>query len=91
VGIRLYDTHVLVNQLAEQLRLVFEGDGEREITGAAPIETASESDLSFAASAKVFEAARRSSAGCLIVPTDFINHDRRTIIRSTQTRAHFAC
>jgi UDP-3-O-[3-hydroxymyristoyl] glucosamine N-acyltransferase len=81
---------VRVNELAERLQVSFEGDAIRDISGAAPIETAGAADLSFVNSRKAFEAAGTSAAGCLVVPLDFENQDARTILRSPQPRATFA-
>src|SRR5436305_87361 len=46
-----------VRELALKIGLRFEGDGEREITGAAPVDSASPEDLTFAGP-KAFAAAR---------------------------------
>jgi UDP-3-O-[3-hydroxymyristoyl] glucosamine N-acyltransferase len=79
-----------VRELAEWLAATFEGDGETELSGAAPLETAGTSDLSFVASRKAVEQARSSAAGCLIVPFDFENPGGRTAIRAPEPRAAFA-
>jgi UDP-3-O-[3-hydroxymyristoyl] glucosamine N-acyltransferase len=81
---------VRVCELADWLDATFEGDGERNITGAAPIEAAGVEDLSFAGTRKAYEQADASAAGCLIVPIDFPNPRSRTVIRSPQPRAAFA-
>jgi UDP-3-O-[3-hydroxymyristoyl] glucosamine N-acyltransferase len=81
---------VRVRELAERLGLTFEGEGEREVRGVAPIETATHSDLSFVGGAKLFDSANRSAAGCLIVPHEFQNTDRRTLLRAESPRASFA-
>jgi UDP-3-O-[3-hydroxymyristoyl] glucosamine N-acyltransferase len=81
---------VRVHELAEALQAAFEGDGDREITGAAPIESAGPRDLSFAGNRKAFAASAESGAGCLLVPHDFNNDGGRTLIRVEQPRAAFA-
>lgn len=44
------------------------GDGEVLVTGVANLESATEGDISYVENEKLFEAARRSKASCLIVP-----------------------
>ena len=77
-----------VSELARAISSAYEGDGSREITGAAPLEDASICDLAFAASFKAFAAAEASGAGCLIVPVEYISS--QTLIRSTAPRRSFA-
>ncbi|HVX67034.1 MAG TPA: UDP-3-O-(3-hydroxymyristoyl)glucosamine N-acyltransferase [Bryobacteraceae bacterium] len=79
-----------MRELAEWLAATFEGDGEIELAGAAPLETAGTSDLSFVGNRKAVEEARNSSAGCLIVPLGFENPGGRTAIRVAEPRAAFA-
>ena len=57
-----------VRELAEWLGATFEGDGEKELTGVAPLETAGGSELSFLGGRKAMQQADSSAAGCLIVP-----------------------
>jgi UDP-3-O-[3-hydroxymyristoyl] glucosamine N-acyltransferase len=90
MGIPLYHTSVLVRDMAAMLAAVYQGNGDREITGAAPLETASAGELSFVGNRKAFEAARRSSAGCLIVNAEYSPEGDQTVIRSPQPRAAFA-
>lgn len=78
-----------VREIAAFLRAEYEGDGEVEISGAAPVESARSSDLSFAAGAALARV-DASQAGCLIVPPDFSNVDGRPIIRAPQPRGAFA-
>jgi UDP-3-O-[3-hydroxymyristoyl] glucosamine N-acyltransferase len=68
----------------------FEGDGERELSGAAPLDKAGAFELSFVADAKAAARAAASAAGCLIVPLDFANPSGRTVIRCPHPRAAFA-
>ncbi len=79
-----------VRELAEFLGAVFEGDGEKELAEAAPLESAGESSLAFAAGRKGLAQAESSSAGCLIVPPDWPNPGSRTVIRAADPRAAFA-
>jgi UDP-3-O-[3-hydroxymyristoyl] glucosamine N-acyltransferase len=81
---------MLVRELAEKLAVRLEGDGEVEITGAAPLETATAEQLSFVAGRKAFDAALASLAGCLVVPQDFGNTSGRTLLRAAQPRGIFA-
>src|SRR5215471_8942587 len=78
-----------VRELAQWLGAGFEGDGETEIMGAAPIELAGPEEISFINSRKAAQQAEASSAGCLIVPMDFPGGGR-TVIRSEAPRATFA-
>ncbi len=77
-------------ELAEWLGATFEGDGEKELTGVAPIETAGAADLSFVGSRKGLRQAEASAAGCLIVPPDYENPEGRTVIRVPEPRTAFA-
>ena len=77
-----------VRELALKLGLRFEGDGEREITGAAPVDAASPEDLTFAGP-KAFAAARATKAGCAIVPASFENTGQ-TVLRAENPRLAFA-
>ncbi len=79
-----------VRELAEWLAATFEGDGEKELVKAAPLETAGAAELSFVGSRKAAEQAQSSAAGCLIVPPDFRNSGGRTVIRVPEPRAAFA-
>jgi UDP-3-O-[3-hydroxymyristoyl] glucosamine N-acyltransferase len=78
-----------VRELAEWLGATFEGDGEKELTGVAPLETAGSSDLSFVGSRKATAQAGKSAAGCLIVPEEW-SSSYRTVIRVPQPRTSFA-
>jgi UDP-3-O-[3-hydroxymyristoyl] glucosamine N-acyltransferase len=78
-----------VRELAEWLGATFEGDGEKELTGIAPIETAGAGDLAFLDSRKAAKQASASAAGCLIVPSGFPNPGGRTVIHAAEPRAAF--
>lgn len=84
-----YDNAMRVRELAELLGLPWEGDGEREVTGVAPLETAGAGDLSFA-SGKGLRKAAASAAGCLIVPMEQEGVEARTLLRSKDPRADMA-
>jgi UDP-3-O-[3-hydroxymyristoyl] glucosamine N-acyltransferase len=81
---------MLVRELAEHLAVRFEGDGAVNITGAAPLEGAAADQISFIGSRKAFDAAEKSTAGCLVAPHDFGNASGRTLLRAAQPRAIFA-
>ena len=53
MGIPLYDTSVLVRDLAAMLDCPFEGDGGRDISTAAPLDSATADALSFAVAARL--------------------------------------
>jgi UDP-3-O-[3-hydroxymyristoyl] glucosamine N-acyltransferase len=78
-----------VREIAASLRAEYEGNGELEIMGAAPLESAGPSDVSFASGAALARVGA-SQAGCLILPHDFSNTDGRTAIRASQPRGAFA-
>src|ERR1039458_10865381 len=73
-----------VRELAEWLGATFEGDGEKELTGVAPLETAGGSELSFLGGRKALQQADSSAAGCLIVPPDYPSPSRRTVIHAPE-------
>src|ERR1019366_110083 len=79
-----------VRELAEWLGATFEGDGERDLTGVAPLETAGDSEVSFVGSRKAAAQAQDSAAGCLIVPTEWPSPSQRTVIRAPEPRTAFA-
>lgn len=76
-------------QLGARLGVAVAGDGGREIEGAAPLESAGETDLAFVASAKNFDQARASGAGCLIAPQDYAGPNA-AILRDASPRRLFA-
>jgi UDP-3-O-[3-hydroxymyristoyl] glucosamine N-acyltransferase len=78
-----------VRELAEWLGATFEGDGEKELAGVAPLETAGARDLAFLDSRKAAKQAAASAAGCLIVPFGFPNPGGRTVIHTSEPRAAF--
>lgn len=79
-----------VRELAQWLAATFEGDGEKELTGVAPLESAGATELAFVGNRKAAERAHASAAGCLIVPPDFPNPGGRTLIRAAEPRTAFA-
>src|SRR6202453_2973363 len=79
-----------VRELADWLGATFEGDGEKELSGVAPLESAGESELSFIGNRKAMQQSDFSAAGCLIVPPDYPGPTRRTVIRAPEPRTAFA-
>ncbi|MGA2271558.1 MAG: UDP-3-O-(3-hydroxymyristoyl)glucosamine N-acyltransferase [Bryobacteraceae bacterium] len=75
-----------VRELAEWLGATFEGDGEKELTGVAPLETAGASDVAFVGSRKAAQQAESSAAGCLIVSLEWPSPAYRTVIRAPEPR-----
>ncbi|MGA2772776.1 MAG: UDP-3-O-(3-hydroxymyristoyl)glucosamine N-acyltransferase [Bryobacteraceae bacterium] len=75
-----------VRELAEWLGATFEGDGERELAGVAPLETAGTSELAFVGSRRAAQQAESSAAGCLIVPLEWPSPCYRTVIRAPEPR-----
>jgi UDP-3-O-[3-hydroxymyristoyl] glucosamine N-acyltransferase len=78
-----------VGEIAERVGGSVEGDANREIHAAAPIELAGPDELAFAATPKALAAARSSDAGCLIVGEQ-ASLPGRTLIRVPNPRAAFA-
>jgi UDP-3-O-[3-hydroxymyristoyl] glucosamine N-acyltransferase len=76
-----------VKDLAEWLECPWEGDGGLEIRRVAALEDAGPPDLSFATRGRGVKQAAGSAAGCLLVPEDFANPGKRTIIRAKDPRA----
>src|SRR5690349_5432331 len=79
-----------VRELAEWLGATYEGDGEKELTGVAPVETAGASELAFVGTRKAEVQAESSAAGCLLVPLEWAASRHRTVIRVSQPRTAFA-
>ena len=79
-----------VSQLASILGLVFEGNGDTELTAAGPLETAGPTELSFLANPKAAALARRSNAGCLILSEDTAGDQYPSVIRAANPRMAFA-
>ena len=79
-----------VRELAEWLGATFEGDGEKELTGVAPVETAGPGEVAFVGGRKAAALADASAAGCLIVPMDWTSPSYRTVIRANEPRTAFA-
>ena len=81
---------MLVDDIAALLTVACEGDGQKDISGAAPLESAGPNELSFVGNRKFFEAARASLAGCVIAPVDYEPAQGQTVLRAPQPRAAFA-
>ena len=79
-----------VRELAEWLGATYEGDGEKDLTGAAALETAGSTEVSFVGSRKTGIQAESSAAGCLLVPLEWPNPGYRTVIRVPEARTAFA-
>ena len=79
-----------VKELAAWLESPWEGEGDREIRRVAPLEDAGEEDLSFVSKGRSAKLAAASRAACLVVPDDFVNDARRTVIRARDPRAAVA-
>src|ERR1017187_6506945 len=79
-----------VRELADWLGATFEGDGEKELAGVAPMETAGVDDVAFVATRKAAAQAESSAAGCLLVPEEWPSNSYRTVIRVSQPRTAFA-
>src|SRR5664280_530324 len=78
-----------VRELAEWLGATYEGDGEKELSAVAPLESAGAGDVAFVGTRKA-AAAESSAAGCLIVPVEWPSPSYRTVIRAGEPRTAFA-
>lgn len=54
------------------------------------LEEAAADQIAFAGSAKFFDAALKSRAGCIVAPAEYAGAGGQTVIESPQPRAHFA-
>jgi UDP-3-O-[3-hydroxymyristoyl] glucosamine N-acyltransferase len=79
-----------VAQIAELCGGLAEGDTRLEVSSVGSLESASESQLSFVANRKAAGASAGSNAACLLVPPDFDNVTKRTVIRVSDPRRSFA-
>lgn len=79
-----------VRELAEWLGATFEGDGEKDLSGVAPLEAAGAGEVAFVASRKAAAQVESSAAGCLLVPSEWPSPSRRTVIRVPEPRTAFA-
>ncbi len=75
-----------VKELAAWLDAAWEGE-DREVRRVAPLEDAGTEDLSFVTRGRALKHADASRAGCLLVPDDYSNDARRTVIRTSDPRA----
>ncbi len=78
-----------ISELASQLGIAYDGDGEVEIDQAAPLDTAVAGQLAFVVTAKAAATALQSAA-CLIVPPAYPRPDAQTVLRADNPRAAFA-
>jgi len=82
---------MLVREIAALLEAPFEGDGERDIRGVAPLESARAAEISFVSNRKAAAKAAASAAGALIVAAEFATEfpldPQRALIRVADPRA----
>jgi UDP-3-O-[3-hydroxymyristoyl] glucosamine N-acyltransferase len=78
-----------VTEIAAQLKAAWEGDGNLEISGVAPLESAGPREIAFVGNRKAAAGAHKSGAGCLLVTADFPKG--RTLIRAADPRGACAC
>lgn len=77
--------------IARLLDAPLEGDGEWEVTGAAPLETAAGGDLAFVESARAAADAAACQAGCVLLPAGVDGPAAaRAVIRVAKPRNAFA-
>jgi UDP-3-O-[3-hydroxymyristoyl] glucosamine N-acyltransferase len=68
-----------VEAIAKLIGGTVQGDGDREITGIAALDTASLADLAFADGGRAVQRAANSAAGCILIPAGFSLQDCTTI------------
>ena len=73
-----------VTEIAAELKAVWEGDGNLDIRGVAPLESAGPWEIAFVGNRKAAAGAHISGAGCLLVTVDFPKG--RTLIRVADPR-----
>lgn len=78
-----------VKELAAWLKAEWEGDGELDVLRVAPLEDAGPEDLAFV-TGRALKQAGASKAACLLVPAEYDNVTRRTVIRTSNARAAVA-
>ena len=81
---------ITASELAARLGLRVRGNGNRQIVAAAALEDAGPDDLTFISNPNYFDAGLKSDAGCFIAPPNSPQPGDRTVIESSQPRAHFA-
>jgi UDP-3-O-[3-hydroxymyristoyl] glucosamine N-acyltransferase len=74
-----------VTEIAGELKAAWEGDGDLELTGIAPLDSAGPQEIAFVGNRKAATGANHSGAGCLLVTADFPKG--RTLIRVADPRA----
>jgi UDP-3-O-[3-hydroxymyristoyl] glucosamine N-acyltransferase len=79
---------VRVDEIAKHLNAGFEGAGDLDITGAAPLESAGAREIAFIGGRKAAAHADQSRAGCLLVTHEF--PAGRTVIRVDDPRGGLA-
>ncbi len=82
-------TEATLSQLADMVGGRFSGDGGLVISGAAPFETASAADVTFAAGARFLKNLSGTGAGAVMVPEDFTG-EHPNLIHVKNPQAAFA-
>src|SRR5580658_923112 len=72
---------------AASIHAAWEGDGEREVLRVVSLEDAEPEDLSFVTRGRAAKHAIDSRAACLLVPENYPNPEKRTLIRVADPRA----
>jgi UDP-3-O-[3-hydroxymyristoyl] glucosamine N-acyltransferase len=75
-----------VRELAEFLDGTWEGDGERELRRAAPVESAGPDEIAFISGGRGAKPGGVSTAGCLLVSSNYAGTAARTLIRVKDPR-----
>src|SRR5262245_35410168 len=81
--------HVQLRDVARELGLGFEGDGDLALEGLASLEDAGEHDLSFVTGPRYARAFRASRAGAVLVPLEF-DVEGRSCLRCRAPYVEFA-
>ncbi len=80
---------IQAGELAARLGLEVVGKADTWIRGAAPLESAGDSDVAFVGTPKLFAAAAASRAGCLLAPQQYEVAGGQTVLVSSNPRADF--
>ncbi len=81
---------MLVRELAEMLGASWEGDGDHDVVGVAPLDNARANEISFVSGGRGSRDAVESNAGCLVVALNYSNAKGQTVIRVPEPRAAIA-
>ena len=87
-------TEISIKSIAKAVGCEFEGDGEKNICGAAPFDNASPDHITLAENTKFFKKINHTKAGAVIIPKSFFESSKiassKNLILSENPRVTFA-